>query len=166
MILTLALRSLLARPVRSAVLSAGFGLGVAVMAALLGIGGVILEQSRAPELAGGGDVVIGGGLGRIPSAKFVLSGVLGSGPLAAQVQAASPSARTTLYLVDGQGVTAIRARGGIPSLERALNDPETRGVSAWTDSPEDRTWVSPDPEAVLREMDRFHPVPDVPARAP
>ena len=39
MILTLALRSLLARPIRSAVLAGGFGLGVAVMAALLGIGG-------------------------------------------------------------------------------------------------------------------------------
>src|SRR6185295_7150972 len=165
MILTLALRSLLARPIRSAVLAGGFGLGVAVMAALLGIGGVILEQSRAPELVGGGDVVIGGVGGRIPSATFVLSGVLGSGPLAGRVRAASPSARTMLYLVDAQGVTAIRARGGIPSLERALKDPETSAVPAWTDSSEDGAWVSPEPEAVLREMDRFHPVPNVPARA-
>ena len=57
MIVTLALRSLLSRPVRSAVLAGGFGLGVSVMAALLGIGGVILEQARAPQLLGGGDVV-------------------------------------------------------------------------------------------------------------
>ncbi len=49
MIVTLALRSLLSRPVRSAVLAGGFGLGVSVMAALLGIGGVILEQARAPR---------------------------------------------------------------------------------------------------------------------
>ena len=35
MIVRLALRSLLSRPVRSAVLAGGFGLGVAVMAALL-----------------------------------------------------------------------------------------------------------------------------------
>jgi hypothetical protein len=47
MMLTLAIRSLFARPVRSLVLAGGFGLGVAVMAALLGIGGVILEQARA-----------------------------------------------------------------------------------------------------------------------
>jgi hypothetical protein len=58
MIVTLALRSLRSRPVRSAVLAGGFGLGVSVMAALLGIGGVILEQARAPQLLGGGDVVI------------------------------------------------------------------------------------------------------------
>src|SRR6185295_2209421 len=115
MIVTLALRSLAARPVRTAVLAAGFGLGVAVMAALLGIGGVILEQSRAPALVGGGDVVIGGGAGKIPSAKFVLSSVLGFGTLADRVAAASPSIRTTLYLVDGQGATPIRVRGGIPS---------------------------------------------------
>jgi hypothetical protein len=42
MILTLALRSLFAHPVRSAVLAAGFGLGVAVMAILLGVGQVVL----------------------------------------------------------------------------------------------------------------------------
>src|SRR6185312_11412294 len=59
MMLILAVRSLLSRPVRSAVLAGGFGLGVAVMAALLGIGGVILDQARAPALVGGGDVVIG-----------------------------------------------------------------------------------------------------------
>jgi hypothetical protein len=165
MIITLALRSLAARPVRSAVLAAGFGFGVAVMAALLGIGGVILEQSRAPALVGGGDVVIGGGAGRIPSAKFVLSGVLGTGTLADRVAATSPSIRTTLYLVDGQGATPIRVRGGVPSLERALGDQETSAVAAWTDTPADAAWISPPPGTVLREMDRFHAIPDVPARA-
>ena len=59
MILLLALRSLLARPVRSAVLAGGFGLGVAVMAALLGIGGVILEQARTPALVGGALLLVG-----------------------------------------------------------------------------------------------------------
>jgi hypothetical protein len=59
MIVKVALRSFAARPVRSAVLVVGFGLGVGVMVTLLGVGGVILEQARAPELAGGGDVVVG-----------------------------------------------------------------------------------------------------------
>ena len=76
MILMLALRSLRSRPVRSAVLAAGFGLGVAVMATLLGVAAVVLEQARAPELIGGGDVIIGGPAGRLSSAKFVLSAVL------------------------------------------------------------------------------------------
>ena len=165
MIVTLALRSLLSRPVRSAVLAGGFGLGVSVMAALLGIGGVILEQARAPQLAGGGDVVLGGPSGTLTNARFVLSGVLGSGPLSPSVAAASPSIRAGLYLIDSRGTMPIRARGGIPSLERALGDSETRDIATWTDTPEERSWTHPDGESVLRAMDRFHPIPDVPARA-
>jgi len=165
MIFRLAVRSLLAHPIRTAVLAAGFGLGVSVMAALLGIGGVILEQARAPQLVGGGDVVIGGMTGQLSSARFIMSGVLGAGPLAGQVAAASPSVRANLYLLDGHGSTPVRVRGGIPSLEQRLDDSETRGQSAWTDTSADRAWAAPDPEAVLRAMDRFHPIPDAPARA-
>ena len=165
MILTLALRSLLARPIRSAVLAGGFGLGVAVMAALLGIGGVILDQARTPALVGGGDVIVGSATGRIGSARFVLANVLGRGSLADRVKVASPSVRTTLYLVDGRDITAIVARGGIPSRERGLADPETSGIKTWVDTAADRGWVSPSEEAILRGMDRFHPIPDVPARA-
>ena len=62
-------------------------------------------------------------------------------------------------------VTRLRARGGIPSLERALEDPETAGVSAWVDAPGDGAWTSPDAADVLRSLDRFHAIPDVPARA-
>ena len=58
MILVLARRSLLAHPVRTAMLACGFGLGVSVMATLLGVGEVILEQARAPALVGGGDVIV------------------------------------------------------------------------------------------------------------
>jgi len=165
-IVTLAIRSLLSRPVRSAVLIGGFGLGVAVMAVLLGVGSVILEQARAPELRGGGDVIVGGTSGRLSSARFVLATVVGAGSLAPRVAAAAPSDRADLYLVDSDGeATAVRARAGIPSLERALHDPETSGVSSWTDTPADRAWTSANAEEVLRTMDRFHAVPDVPARS-
>jgi hypothetical protein len=165
MLLILAFRSLRLRPVRSAVLAGGFGLGVAVMAVLLGVAAVILEQARAPELVGGGDVIVDGAAGRLSNAKFVLSAVLRDGPLASRVAAAAPTERATLYLIDAQGATPVRARGGIPSLERALGDPETSEVSAWTDAPADLAWAKPNPDDVLREMDRFHPVPDVPERA-
>jgi len=164
-IFTLALRSLLSRPIRSAVLAGGFGLGVSVMAALLGIGGVILDQARAPALVGGGEVIVGGASGRIGSAKFVLSNVLAGGPLGERVTVASPSSRANLYLVDDHGVTPIVARGGIPSLERRMGDPETSAFESWVDTAEDRTWTSPTPEDLLRAMDRFHSIPDVPARA-
>ena len=165
MILTLALRSLLSRPVRSAVLAGGFGLGVAVMAALLGIGGVILDQARAPALVGGGDVVIGSRTGRVGSARFVLADVLSGGSLGNRVKVASPTSRASLYLVDDRGSAPLVARGGIPSLEKALGDPETRSVSTWIDTPADREWAAPTRADVLRAMDRFHPIPDVPARA-
>jgi hypothetical protein len=165
MIVLLALRSLRLRPLRSAVLAGGFGLGVAVMAVLLGVAAVILEQARAPELVGGGDVVVDGATGRLPNARFVLSGVLREGPLAARVRAAAPTERTTLYLIDHDGATPIRARGGIPSLERALGDPETTQVSSWVDTPADVAWAAPGAEEMLRAMDRFHPIPDVPERA-
>jgi hypothetical protein len=165
MIFTLALRSLLSRPIRSAVLAGGFGLGVSVMAALLGIGGVILDQARTPALVGGGDVIIGSSSGRIRSAQFVLSNVLSSGSLGDRVNVASPSSRANLYLIDDQGATAVVARGGIPSLEHGLADPETSGTESWVDTPADREWLSPRQEDILRAMDRFHPIPDVPARA-
>ena len=165
MILRLALRSLVTHPIRSGILAAGFGLGVSVMASLLGIGQVILEQARSPALVGGGDVLVTGATGTVGSARFVLSSALGTGPLAGRVRAASPTSRARLYLVREDGVVPIGARGGIPSLERALDDPETGTVGAWVDTEADRAWADPPAEDVLRAMDRFHPVPDVPERA-
>jgi hypothetical protein len=165
MILTLAIRSLLSRPIRSAVLAGGFGLGVAVMAALLGIGEVILDQARAPALVGGGDVVLGSPTGHISSAKFVLADVLSAGALSRRVKVASPNSRASLYLIDERGSVPVAARGGIPSLERALADPETSATASWVDTTADRKWASPGDEDVLRAIDRFHPIPDVPARA-
>ena len=53
MIGRLAFRSLTAHPVRSAVLSVGFGAGVAVMAILLGVAEVVLQQARSPQHVSG-----------------------------------------------------------------------------------------------------------------
>jgi hypothetical protein len=161
----LVLRTLLARPVRAAVLAAGFGFGIAVMAALLGVGEVIVEQSRSPALRGGGDLVVAGRAGELHGARFLLTSVLGAPPLAARVAGASPTVRQALYLVQDGRTTRLRARGGVPSLERAAGDPETAAVAAWQDAPADRAWTAPRAEDLLREMDRFHSIPDVPARA-
>lgn len=158
MIVTMAWKTLVAHPVRTAVLGIGFGLGVSVMATLLGVGEVVLVQARAPALAGGGDLIISGLTGPVTSARFVLGTVL-------KTAIASPRRRADLFLVRPGAVVPIRARGGIPSLERALGDPETAGARSWTDAPADAAWSSPDPGDVLRAMDRFHAVPDVPARA-
>lgn len=152
-------------PIRSGVLACGFGLGVAVMASLLGVGDVILEQARSPALAGSGDLLVSGATGGVTSARFVLSSVLQAPPLRGRVKAASPTRRARLFLVREDRVVPIVARGGIPSLERALGDPETTQAASWGDAAADRDWSSPDPGDVLRALDRFHAIPDVPARA-
>lgn len=161
MILTMAWKSLRAHPVRTAVLGVGFGLGVSVMATLLGVGEVVLDQAKSPELAGGGDVLVTGIAGPVSSARFVVSRLIGDRGVAA----VSPRRRADLYVVSPSGeVTPVTAHGGIPSLERALGAPETAGIEAWRDTPRDAEWARPDAGAVLRAMDRFRAVPDVPAR--
>jgi hypothetical protein len=163
MIGRLAFRSLTAHPVRSAVLAAGFGVGVAVMAILLGVAEVVLDQARAPALVGGGDVVIR--LAPQVPAHLVLSGTLQSNALRNRVRIAAPSETARLHLVHNGRIGQVRARAGIPSLERALGDHEVSTVTAWRDAPDDLAWRQNAPENVLRAIDRFHPVPDAPAWA-
>ena len=105
MMFRLAVRSLLA---------GGFGLGVSVMANLLGIGEVMLEQARSPALAGGGDLVIAGDFGAVPSARYILSGVVTAPPLEGRVRAVSPSLRSLVYpLPDDGDPVAVEVRGGL-----------------------------------------------------
>ena len=160
MIGRLALRSLTAHPVRSAVLAAGFGIGVSVMAILLGVAEIVLDQAQAPALVGGGDVVIQ--LAPQVPGRLVLTGPLQTEALRSRVRVAAPThAQRLFYIRDGRAIQ-VRARGGIPSLERALGDEETSGVAAWQDTPEDVAWTHQTPEQVLRFVDRFHPIPDAP----
>jgi hypothetical protein len=180
LILRLALRSLLTHPIRTLVLACGFGLGVGVMAMLLGVGEVILDQARSPAISGGGDVVIASATGDLPSARWMLSSALRTGGFESRVAAASPSRRATLYLIKDASTTTetsgsafrrtvhtlpIRVHAGIPSLERAVGDRETSPITSWTDAASDTRWSFPDPGAALAALDRFHPIPDVPDRA-
>jgi hypothetical protein len=91
---------------------------------------------------------------------MLLSGSLQAGALRTRVRVAAPSHTARLYL-HGSGAP-VRARGGIPSLERALGDPETGAIAAWRDTDADVAWAQDTPEKVLRHIDRFHPVPDAP----
>jgi hypothetical protein len=161
MIGRLALRSLTAHPVRSAVLAAGFGVGVAVMAILLGVASIVLEQAQSPALAGGGDVTIR--LSLTTPARLLLSGTLQSDALRPRVRAAGASHSTDLYLVTQGRSVRVAAYGGIPSLEKAVGDPESLQVAAWRDTSEDTAWTHEPPDKLLRTIDRFHGVPDVPA---
>ena len=160
MILRLALRSLSTRPLRTAVLAVGFGLGIAVMAELLGVGEVILEQAHAPALQGGGDVVVTGAVGLVDSARFLMSSVLGSDRFRPRTTIVSPTRKATLFLLAHGQARAIPVRGGVPSRETAVGDPEIVGQDSWTDTPADAAWTNPPPGDVLRAMDRFHPMPN------
>ena len=160
MIGRLALRSLTAHPIRSAVLAAGFGVGVAVMAILLGVAEIVLTQARSPDLVGGGDVIIN--LEPAVPARMVMSGTLQSNQLRTRVRAVGPSHTAALFLVRDSGTVRVDAHGGIPSVEKAMGDPETARNPEWRDTPEDVAWTQTTPEAVLRQVDRFHEVPDAP----
>ena len=160
MIGRLALRSLTAHPVRSAVLAAGFGAGVGVMAILLGVADVVLEQSTSSALAGGGDVVVS--LAPQVPARLVLTGTLQADDIRPRVRAASPQDEWTLYLVRRGAPVEVRAHGEIPSLQRELGSAVVSDASIWDDTPADREWKQQTPEAILRFVDRFHPIPDAP----
>jgi hypothetical protein len=159
MMFRVAWRSLVTHPVRATVLAGGFGFGIAVMAALLGVGEVILDQAHSPALAGGGDIAITGAFGAVESARFVMTGVLGAPDVARSLKAVAPSRKARLYLLSPRGPIGITARGGIPSLEKAVGDPEVLPVRTWKDAPGDHAWARPDPGLVLRAMDRFHAIP-------
>src|SRR5437763_5734130 len=134
MIFRLALRSLLAHPVRTLVLACGFGLGVSVMATLLGVGEVILDQARSPALVGGGDLVLTTVTGTISSVPWILSSALHGSALERRIAVASPASRATLFLVRNDRTLPIRARAGVPSIESALRDPETSRIASWVDA--------------------------------
>jgi hypothetical protein len=160
MIGRLAVRSLTAHPVRSAVLAAGFGVGVSVMAILLGVADIVLTQARSPDLVGGGDVIIR--LDPTVPARMVIAGTLQSNQLRDRVRVAGPSHSAALYLLGANGPVRVDAHGGIPSVEKALGDPEVASTSGWRDTPDDVAWTKSTPEIVLRQIDRFHDVPTAP----
>ena len=151
-IVTMAWKSLAAHPIRSAVLGVGFGLGVSVMATLLGVGEVVLEQARSPKLVGGGDLLVTSLAGPVSSARFVFSRRHGRSRRAAALAAAP---RRSVFVAPDGAVTPIVAHGGIPSLERALGDPETHRSLRGQTRRGMRRGPTPDTAVVLRAMDRF-----------
>ena len=164
MIGRLALRSLTAHPVRSAVLAAGFGVGVAVMAILLGVAEIVLEQAQAPALVGGGDV-------RHP-AESAGAGAAGAvwarcSPTRSDRAFAPRPHRTprTCFSCTAAGRRASRRAAASQASSARSSDPETAHVDAWRDSAADVAWTHATPDVVLRQIDRFHGIPDAPAWA-
>lgn len=174
MILRLVRRSLTRRPGRSALLLAGYALGVAVTVTLLSIGDALVEQSRDRRLVGGGDLVViprgldletlkTGGTSslyfRITQAPFLYRQVLAGPRLEDEIRAAAPWIEDELlYLrpAPGEEARPVSAGGRIPSQSEALGARPELVSGSWSDVAADRRWTAPDDSSLYAELDRFH----------
>ena len=175
MITRLVLRSVAQRPVRTALLLAGYGLGVGVTVALLSIATAMLEQARDRDLVGGGDLTVlpmgldletfkTGGVSSmyftIEQAPFLYREAIRSERHQGQIRSAAPWIDDALlYLrADGDPVP-VAASGEIPSLSEALDVAPELLRGRWEDTGADRAWSSPDDSTLYAQLDRFHQPP-------
>ena len=181
MIGLLALRNLVLRPWRSALLLLGYSLGVAVMIVLLSIGEALLTQARNEKLVGGGEVTVlpegidvevmkTGGLGglffSIDHARFIYRQLLAAPRLAREISVAAPQIEGKLLyarLGDGREVP-VMASGEIPSRTQGVGAMPPIAAGEWRDDSLDRVWRDPSPAELRDAIDHFH-VPPASARA-
>jgi hypothetical protein len=174
----LARRHLTHRPLRSAFLLVGYGLGVGVMIVLLAIGEALLVQARDEKLVGGGEITVlpegidlevmkTGGVGglffSIDHARFVYRQLLAAPRLASAVTSAAPQIEGKLLYLRAEGREyAVRASGEIPSRSKAVGATPALRAGVWEDDAGDRRWIAPTVRELYAEIDRFHlPPPDV-----
>jgi hypothetical protein len=178
MLITLAVRHLWVRRVRSLFLLLGFAIGVGVMVVLLSVGEAMLDQSRDVSLVGGGEVTVlplgidveamrtGGLTGMffaIDRARFLTRQVLGGPRQAGLVRTVAPVIEgKLLYLCKASGPcrpAAVRAGGEIPSRAAALGTGLDVRQGRWSDSHADSLWIAPTRQQLYDELDRFHVPP-------
>lgn len=168
----LVLASLRERPGRSALLLAGYALGVGVTLTLLSIGGALLEQSRDRELVGGGDLLVlpagldletlktGGASSlyfTLEQAPFLYRQVLEGPRFADRIEAAAPWIEDELLYLRHEGRTVpISGSGHIPSRAAALGVPPRLVAGRWDDAAADRAWTAPGDSALYAELDGWH----------
>ena len=179
MIRLLALRNLLLRPWRSALLLLGYSLGVAVMIVLLSIGEALLAQARDERLVGGGSITVlpagidvevmkTGGLGgmffSIDHARFIYQQLLAAPRLASYVSVVAPQIEDKLLYArtaDGRELN-VMASGDIPSRNSGVGAAPVVAAGAWRDDTLDRVWRDPTPRELRDAIDHFHlPAPGV-----
>lgn len=170
--------SLRQRPGRSALLLAGYALGVGVTVTLLSIGGALVEQSRDRKLVGGGDLVVlpegldletfrTGGTSslyfRVDHAAFLYREVLGGARYRDAIRTVAPWIDDELvYLRVGRESVPASASGEIPSAARALGAAPVLVAGAWSDAASDSAWMAPGDSALYATLDAFH-LPDAEA---
>lgn len=170
--LSLGLRNLLLRKWRTALLLGGYGLGVATMIVLLSIGEALVLQASDEKLIGGGDVTVlpqgidvevmkTGGLGgmffSIDHSRFIYRQLLAAGRMQGDVSAAAPQVTSKLlYLSNGAKAFSVLASGEIPSLMSEVDAAPHLAQGAWTDTADDRRWMTPSLVELRNEIDHFH----------
>ncbi len=173
MIRLLALRNLFLRPWRSALLLAGYSLGVAVMIVLLSVGEALLAQARDERLVGGGAITVlpegidvevmkTGGLGgmffSIDHARFIYKQLLAAPRLEPVVAAVAPQIEDKLLyarLADGREI-AVVGSADLPSRTAAVGAAPRLAGGTWTDDDADRAWRDPSPAELRDAIDHFH----------
>lgn len=173
MILTLAFRQLLVKKGRGLVLLLGFALGVGVMLVLLSVGEAMLVQSRDAKLVGGGEVTvlpqgidveamrtgaISGLFFGIDRARFVTRQMAGGPRHAELIRGAAPALeQKLLYLqVRDAPPRPVRAGGELPSRAALAGAGLDVIDGRWADTPADSAWMTPTPQQLYDELDRFH----------
>ena len=170
--LALAFRNLTLRKWRTALLLAGYGLGVATMIVLLSIGEALVLQASDEKLIGGGDVTVlpegidvevmkTGGLGgmffSIDHSRFIYRQLLAAPRFRDRVATAAPQITgKLLYARVGDRSIPVLAAGEIPSLSAAVAAGPRLTAGQWGDDDGDRRWVAPTPLELRHEIDRFH----------
>jgi hypothetical protein len=183
MIALLALRNLVLRPWRSALLLLGYSLGVGVMVVLLSIGEALLAQARDEKLVGGGDITVlpegidvevlkTGGLGgmffSIDHARFIYAQLLAAPRLAPLVAAAAPQIEGKLLYARTQSghELPVLASGEIPSRTVAVGAGPSIAAGSWADDGDDVAWRDPRPDELRQAIDHFHLPPASARRDP
>ena len=172
----LALRNVTTRPWRTALLLAGYGIGVGVMIVLLSIGQALIAQASDERLVGGGEITVlpegldvevmkTGGVGglffSIDHARFVQLQLLAAPRLAGDIAAVAPQIEGKLvYLRAGGREHPVRATGEIPSATRAVGALPALAAGEWADDAGDVRWTRPTPAELRHDIDRFHLPPE------
>ncbi len=154
-------------------LLAGYGVGVAVMIALLSVGDALLAQARDRDLVAGGDLVllpegvdpavlkVNGVTDlyfTIQQAGFVVREILHATRFAQEITAAAPQIDARQMYVRARGkILPALASGGIPSLDLAAR--ATGAVPGAHDTAADQAWIAPSPAELIDRLDRFHHPP-------
>ena len=170
--LSLGIRNLALRKWRTALLLAGYGLGVATMIVLLSIGEALVLQASDEKLIGGGDITVlpegidvevmkTGGLGgmffSIDHSRFIHRQLLAAPRSRSVVSAVAPQMAAKLLYLTSEGRTIpVIASGEIPSLTESVDAMPPLGAGEWRDDDRDRQWVSPTPTELRNEIDHFH----------